>query len=353
MIFRMRAPFHADTAPNHSPPGWDRSSSSSATVAKTAAAQIAGIVGGSTFSTRAANCNANGDGSFAASLVTPGSDIRSSLAGSRAITATIDSASARRAYGRSIASSNDSTPDPAGPADGGAGPHIGTLNEGSLHAALKAHYAEPGDEFEVPLGRFVIDVARRWGEADELLIEIQTSSFASMGSKLDHILGEHRVLLVHPIAVRTRLERTAPRSHAGPVPKPRRSPKRGSIYSLFEELVSIPTLLDHPNLELDVALVEVTKRQIPDPKARRGRGGWRTIDRRLETINSIEHFATVADLVRLLPEGLPPTFTTADLAASGKMSRDEAQRLAYCFRAANLFDQVGRSRRGIEYRRSD
>ena len=62
---------------------------------------------------------------------------------------------------------------------------IGTLNEGSLHAALKERYAEPGDEFEVPLDGFVIDI-RRPGQ----LIEIQTSSFKAMGRKLDRLLGE-------------------------------------------------------------------------------------------------------------------------------------------------------------------
>ena len=65
-----------------------------------------------------------------------------------------------------------------------------------------------------------------------------------------------------PIAARTTLERDGKR---------RRSPKRGSVYSLFEELVSIPTLLDNPNLTLDVVLVEQTKQQIHDPRARRGR----------------------------------------------------------------------------------
>ena len=29
-------------------------------------------------------------------------------------------------------------------------PHIGTLNEGSLHADLKEHYWEPGDLTEAP-----------------------------------------------------------------------------------------------------------------------------------------------------------------------------------------------------------
>ncbi|MEL7210059.1 MAG: hypothetical protein AAGK32_17820, partial [Actinomycetota bacterium] len=139
----------------------------------------------------------------------------------------------------------------------GDDPHIGTLNEGSLHAALKEDYARPGDEFEVPLDGFVIDIRR-----DDLLIEIQTSSFASMGRKLDHLLAGHRILLVHPIAVETHLDK--------PDRPVRRSPKRGSVYSVFEELVSMPTLLDHPNLSLEVVLVSVTKIQEADPRARRG-----------------------------------------------------------------------------------
>ncbi len=287
-------------------------------VAKIAAAQMATVVGGSTFSTRAASCSASGEAVSWSAVTGPFYPAN-----------------------RLDRITPPSSPIGSTPA---VDPHIGTLNEGSLHAALKDHYAQPGDRFEVPLRRFVIDIARRWEEPGELFIEIQTSSFGSMGNKLDHILGEHRVLLVHPIAVRTRLERDGN--------KPRWSPKRGSIYSLFEELVSMPTLLDHPNLALDIVLVEVTKRQEHDPRARRGRGGWRTVDRRLEAIVETHRFDDVSDLTTLLPDNLPPTFTTADLAASGQMSRDEAQRLAYCFRAANLFDQVGRTRKGIEYRLS-
>ena len=49
------------------PPGLLRSSSSNAMVASTAAAQIAEVVGGSTFSTRTANCNALGDSLTASS----------------------------------------------------------------------------------------------------------------------------------------------------------------------------------------------------------------------------------------------------------------------------------------------
>ncbi len=216
-------------------------------------------------------------------------------------------------------------------------PHIGTLNEGSLHAALKQHYARPGDEFEVPLHGFVIDIRR----GDEL-IEIQTSSFAAMGRKLDHLLSDHHILIVHPIAIETYLAR--------PGVKPRRSPKRMSIYSLFEELVSIPTLLDHPNLSLEVALVSVTKVQDHDPTARRNRGGFRTRDRVLRELHGTERFATSSDLLRLVPEGLPAIFTTADLASKAGISRASAQQMAYCFRPLGLFIEEGRSKTGFHYR---
>lgn len=215
-------------------------------------------------------------------------------------------------------------------------PHIGTLNEGSLHVALKDHYAEPGDEFEVPLDRFVIDIKR-----DQLLIEIQTGSFGAMGRKLDHLLPDYRMLLVHPIAVESWLDR--------PNAKPRRSPKKGSLYTLFEQLVSIPTLLDHPNLTLDIALVSVTKRQEADPKARRGRGGFRTVDRLLREIREIHRFETTDDLLALLPDDLPDVFTTADIAAAGSFGRDVAQRMAYCFKALELFEVEKRTKAGYHY----
>ncbi len=183
---------------------------------------------------------------------------------------------------------------------------------------------------------FVIDIRR-----GDLLVEIQTSSFRSMGRKFDQLLAGYRMLLVHPIAVETYLKR--------PGKKPRKSPKRGSVFDIFEELVSIPTLLDHPNLMLDVVLVSVDKVQQPDPRARRGRGGFRTVDRQLRKVLEVRHFADTGDLVQLLPAGLPDQFTTADIAAGAKVPRDVAQRMAFCFRALEVITDVGRTKAGIHY----
>ncbi len=188
----------------------------------------------------------------------------------------------------------------------------------------------------MPLDGFVIDIRR-----GDQLIEIQTTSFAAMARKLDHLLGAHRVLIVHPIAVTTYLHK--------PGAKPRRSPKRGDLYALFDELVSMPTLLDHPNLELEVVLVSVDKHQVEDPTLRRNRGGWRTTDRVLRSVEATHRFRTVTDLGRLVPDGLPARFTTADLAPAAGTTRDRAQRMAFCLRQVGLFDLVGRSRRGYQY----
>ncbi|MDG1367769.1 MAG: hypothetical protein P8P85_11985 [Acidimicrobiales bacterium] len=201
---------------------------------------------------------------------------------------------------------------------------------------MKADYAEPGDRFEVPLDGFVIDIVR-----DRSLIEIQTGSFGAMGKKLDHLLPSNQIVVVYPIAVETYLQK--------PGVTPRKSPKHGSVYDLFAELVSIPTLVDHPNLSLEVVLVAVTKIQVADAKVRRGRGGFRTEDRQLREILGRHRFDEGRDLLELVPDGLPPVFTTADLARRAGIGRGVAQQMAYCLRPLGLFIEQGRTKAGIEY----
>jgi hypothetical protein len=163
-----------------------------------------------------------------------------------------------------------------------------------------------------------------------------------MGRKLDQVLGRYRVLIVHPIAVETHLNREGA--------KTRRSPKRNDIYGLFDELVSFPTLLDHPHLAIEVVLVSIDKHQHHDPAMRRKRGGWRTHDRRLRHVQSRHRFDTIDDLRALIPAELPPVFTTSDLASAAVTRRDRAQKMAYCLRQIGLFEVVDRTRSGFRYR---
>lgn len=216
-------------------------------------------------------------------------------------------------------------------------PHIGTLNEGGLHRGLKDWLALPGDRFEVPLGEFVIDIVR-----DDLLIEIQTGSIGAMGRKLDHLLDHHRIRIVRPIAATRWLVQPG---------KPRRkSPTKLRLWSIFDELVSIPTLLEHPNLELQVVLVEETELRSATDRVRRSRRG-RVVERRLETVLDQRLFRDLRDLLDVLPSDLPQPFGTSDLARAARLPRDLAQRICYVLRHAALIHEVERSRAGVSYRR--
>jgi hypothetical protein len=219
--------------------------------------------------------------------------------------------------------------------DGGGG--IGTLNESSLHAGIKEFLALPGDRFEVPLGGFVIDIVRETAEGKEL-IEIQTGSFGALGNKLDALLGEHRIRIVHPIAEQLWI--------AKPGRRGRRSPRRGSILEMFGELTSLPTMLDHPNLTLEVLLIE--EEQLRAVERRRLRP--QVLDRRLRAVRRSRRFEGIGDLVELLPIALAEPWTTAELAQAAAVSRRTAQAMAYCLRLSEAIVEVGRGAEGRAYR---
>ena len=125
---------------------------------------------------------------------------------------------------------------------------IGLLNEKPLHASLKVWYAQPGDTFEVAVDGYVIDTVRH-----DLLLEIQTSSFASIKSKLQDLLDVHRIRLIYPIAKEKWIVKPT-KGNGGEFTR-RKSPKRGRVEDLFWEMVSFPQLLANPNFSIEVLLI--------------------------------------------------------------------------------------------------
>ena len=125
---------------------------------------------------------------------------------------------------------------------------IGLLNEKPLHASLKEWYAQSGDQFEVTVDGFVIDIVR-----DDLLLEIQTGNFAGIKSKLIKLVRAHRIRLIYPIAQEKWIVRKAKDNSIGETH--RKSPNRGRVEDLFWEMVSFPHILVHPNFSLEVLLI--------------------------------------------------------------------------------------------------
>ena len=225
-----------------------------------------------------------------------------------------------------------------------ARPHVGTLGEKPLHAALKRWYAEEGDRVEEPVDGFVIDLVR-----DGLLIEIQTRGFSSMKRKLARLLDGHVVRVVHPIAVEKWILKL---DESGEVISRRKSPKRGAAVDLFGELVSFPGLIAHADLTIELLLTrEEEVRRFDATKVWR-RKGWVVEERRLLDVVDRLVVGSPEDLASFLPSELPSEFTTADLAAALRRPRRLAQQMTYCLRRLGVIEEVGKNGNAIMYSRS-
>jgi hypothetical protein len=128
----------------------------------------------------------------------------------------------------------------------------------------------------------VIDVVRADGE----LVEVQTGGFGALGAKLDALLDLHRMRIVHPIAAIRRIVRV---NEQGEVMSTRRSAKRGSVVEVFDKLTAFPSLLTHPNLTIEVLLLDedhvrrarpvTARRRTRDPDERRLRAVVSRVER--------------------------------------------------------------------------
>ena len=219
---------------------------------------------------------------------------------------------------------------------------IGLLNEGPLHAALKAAYTANGGAAEVPVESFVADAVR-----GGVMYEIQTGSFSGLTRKLSALAEVGPVVLVHPVARNTTIVKV---DDDGELSRPRKSPRHGELIHIVNELVYLPALLNHPNFAVEAVLVDVEEIRTFDPNKRRRRGGWRVMERRLVEIADGVRLQSMSDLYDFLEEELTEPFGTRELAAALDQPVHIAQKMAYCLRHAGVVEIVGKQGNALQYR---
>jgi hypothetical protein len=208
--------------------------------------------------------------------------------------------------------------------------------ETSLHRALKDRYGPgAGGQSEVSLRGFRIDAVGSCGR----LVEIQSGPLGPLRRKLGKLLVDHRILVVKPVVVEKRVVRRARRE--GPDLSVRRSPKRGAVVDVFEDLVGLARVFPHPNLAIEVLGVAIDEVRTP----RRRWPGYRIVDRRLGQVREVVRLERPGDLWRLLAGDHDWTapFTTLDIAARTDRPVWIAQRVAYCLRNSGAARTVGKA----------
>jgi hypothetical protein len=221
-------------------------------------------------------------------------------------------------------------------------PHIGTLNEKPLHAALKVWYSEDGDRFEVPILGFVADIVR-----GTTLIEIQTGSASGLQRKLATFLRRHEVRLVLPVAARKTIVNVGP---DGEEQERRLSPRRAGVVDVFRQLVSLGELVGDSNLSVDVVLVH--EQETRHARAARGRAKRYVVaERSLVEVMDCVSFRHPADFLGVIPATLAEGFTTADLAKAIRQPRWMAQKIAFVLRTMGVLRVAGKRGNAFLYER--
>ena len=172
------------------------------------------------------------------------------------------------------------------------------MNESNLHSALKKLYTNAAEEHELCINGFIVDIVR-----DGSIIEIQTGSFSKINKKLTALLPDYRVKLVYPIAYEKTLIVYDHKKEN--ILYRRRSPKKGQLLDIMDELVYIPKHIVHPNFCLEVLLTIEEEIRSADGKGSWRRRGISIIDRKLVDIVKRIELSDVSDFKKLLPAHLP------------------------------------------------
>ncbi|KON32874.1 MAG: hypothetical protein AC479_06365 [miscellaneous Crenarchaeota group-6 archaeon AD8-1] len=202
------------------------------------------------------------------------------------------------------------------------------ITEYSLHSQIKNWYSILGDEVEVKVDDYIVDIMR-----GNILIEIQTRNFSAIKKKLVNLLVSRKVRLVYPIA---KLKWILCKSSQGEIIRKRRSPKKGHLFDIFNELVYVADLFNQGNFSFEVLFIEEEEIRCNDGKGSWRRKGISIKDRKLLEVFNQVLFNSRKDFLKFLPTDLENPFTNRILARKLGISVRVARRMTYSLRKMNI-----------------
>ena len=149
---------------------------------------------------------------------------------------------------------------------------------------------------------------------------------------------DHKVRLIYPIARERWIVRVDKKGHQL---KRRKSPKRGKLEDLFDELVSMPALVSSPNLVIEVLLIQDEMVWMDDGRGSWRRKGWSLSDRRLLSVLESRVMKWPQSYKDYVPASLASGFTNRDLAKSMGSPVPRARKITYCLSRMGVIRCIG------------
>jgi hypothetical protein len=220
---------------------------------------------------------------------------------------------------------------------------IGTRKESSLHNALKFRYTGTDGETEKSMGDYVCDGLTPEGE----IIEVQTGSFGPLRDKARELAAFGPVRIIHPIIINKYIETL---NIEGEVLRRRKSPRKGSEWDLFKNLLYAPELAATPGLSIELALIDVLEQRVEDGKGSWRRKGASISGRELAGWHSSLCLSSAKDYSRFLPFASGEEFTTRDLAAKARINAALAGKTLYVLSKIGIAERVGKKGNSFLYK---
>lgn len=181
---------------------------------------------------------------------------------------------------------------------------INTLNESSLHRALKTIYSlDNNSKTEEQVSQWICDIVQN----ENVIIEIQTANVSSLKNKIKSLLKMGKtVKIVHPVVISKTIKTS---DIYGTIISTRKSPKKESIYSIFRQLTGITEFLLHENFILEIPQISIIEHRLKTSQAQQSKNkkrrflkDWQKTDKELKEIFTISTFSKKEDYLNLLPQ---------------------------------------------------
>ena len=221
---------------------------------------------------------------------------------------------------------------------------IGTLGEKTLHSAVKYYFQPDPHQREVRMGRFVADAL-----TEEGVVEVQTRSFEKLRPKLEFFLEQGRVTVVYPIPAEKTVIWV---DSGGACTPPRKSPLKPTAGYVLPELYRIRDLLERDGLAICLLMLRVEDYRLLDGWSRDRKRGATRYDRMPVALLREVWLRGPQDYPQLIPEELPPLFTSRELGKAIGRSPKKASMAANVLRSLGVIRQEGKRGSAYLYSRS-
>ena len=218
---------------------------------------------------------------------------------------------------------------------------IGTRCESSLHRALKFTYAGRRTEREVE--GFVADGISAAGE----FIEVQIGSFAPLKKKAAKLARLGKLRVIYPVFIAKYIEVF---DSNGKREYRRKSPRRGTLWDLFDALVYAPELPLIRGLTVEIVLLDASEQRIRDGKGSWRRKGLSIKDHQLLAVHERICLEKPIDYLRFIPFTRAENFTSASLGERAGIRRELAQKTLYVLSRLGIIEKTGKQRNTVVYR---